>query len=60
MQMQILQNFQMQMQIFLFSSNVNANTFQKYFKYFSNTFKYFDQYAIPIKTEIIIKNNKFY
>ena len=39
-----------QMQILLFSSNANANTFQKYFKCFSNTFKYFDRYAISIKT----------
>ena len=35
--------FQMQMQILLFSSNANANTFQKYFKYF---FKYFQRLKI--------------
>ena len=54
MQMQELLNFSSAdvNAILVFSSN--ANTFEKYLKYFS---KYFDRCAVLIKTKIIIKNN---
>ena len=51
------------MQILLFSSNANANTFLSISNTFSNTLKYFDRYAISRKKNEkieIIKNNKFY